>query len=799
LRARARIRPSSEDGFTIVESLLALVVVFLVMAGAVATLGAGAKSVHATRERNGAVRVTGDELERARAGVGATLGHALATDATLTADPAVTASGGGGWTYGGEALVDAGSGALYPQHQWSRTEDGIAYSVRVYVTRPAASVCVACTRVTAVASWGGADDVYRGGISTTVTNSTLVTDPTATTSSTGTAVGPVRRDRVETWVQFAAPVALVDLAYDASGTAYVSDSGTHRVWRVTPGGQASVLAGTGTAGLTADPGDAAVAKLSSPQGLAVDGAGDVYVVDAGNRRVRRIAANHTITTVAGGGATAPSATAVAATSILLPTTIFDVAVDPATGWVYVSDTAGPVYVIDGGGLLRTLTNRTRAAGLLVVAGSPNQLVVAGAGRIEQARASDFTSVTTLVGDGTTGEHGDNGAPPAVGFGGTTRFVAEDATGTLYVTSTTGAVRRVDATTKITTTVAFPYARRPGPTGDGGPASPAGATAGGGVAVDPQGRLAIVDPTNARIRRVTPAAAGAPVAWGGDTISTWAGNGTAGGTGDGGNRTAATVDGPTGLFLTASGVVYVAERDGGRIRMVATNNRVSTVASGLAGPTAVVVDAGGSLWVTESTAGTLTRIAPDGTRTAVASGLAQPEGLVLDAAGQAYVSEAGTGRITKVALDGTVQTLVAPGVLSAPWGLALDADGALLVADRGAGAVVRVGTAASTLPAGQVTGVAAGLDQPTGVALDGAGHVLVSEQGSRHGVRRIVEPAGTLLPGAVAGGKGAGSGGDGSYADAAAMSGPSGMAVRPDGGLLVAETTGERVRLVTVVP
>src|SRR5690349_5845176 len=110
------------------------------MAGAVATLGAGAKSVHATRERNGAVRVAGDELERARADVGSTLGHALASDTTITADPAVTSTGGGGWTYGGEALVDGGAGALYPQHQWARIQDGITYSVRVYVTRPDASV-----------------------------------------------------------------------------------------------------------------------------------------------------------------------------------------------------------------------------------------------------------------------------------------------------------------------------------------------------------------------------------------------------------------------------------------------------------------------------------------------------------------------------------------------------------------------------------------------------------------------------------------------------------------------------------
>ncbi len=551
-----------------------------------------------------------------------------------------------------------------------------------------------------MASWGGDDDVYHGGISTTVTTSTLVTDPAETTACDRHAGRPrCARDRVETWVQFAAPVALVDLAYDAAGTAYVSDSGTHRVWRVTPGGQASVLAGTGTAGLTTDPGDASVAKLSSPQGVAVDAAGNVYVVDAGNRRVRRIAPDHTITTIAGGGATAPSAAPVAATSVLLPTTLLDVAVDPATGWVYVSDTAGPVYVVDGGGLLRTLTNRTRAAGLLVVAGSPNQLVVAGAGRIEQGRASDFTSVTTLVGDGTTSEHGDNGAPAAVGFGGTTRFVAEDAAGTLYVTSTAGAVRRIDATTKITNDGGVPVRPPPGSHGRRRARQP-----GRGDGRRRCGRRPPGTPGHRRPhQRPHP-----PRHARGDGRRRRLGRrhhhhlgrqrDTAGSTGDGGSRTAASVDGPTGLFLTAAGEVYVAERDGGRIRLIASNNKVSTVASGLAGPTAVAVDAGGAVWVTESTAGTLTRIDPDGTRTAVATGLVQPEGLVLDGAGQAYVSEAGNGRITVVALDGTTRPLVAAGVLSAPWGLAFDADGALLVADRGAGTVVRVGTAASTPPA-----------------------------------------------------------------------------------------------------
>jgi type II secretory pathway pseudopilin PulG len=172
--ARLRTRGAREEGeagFTVVESLVALVLVFLVMGGAVATLGAGSRALHATRERNGATQLAADELERARAAGYATLGHAAATDATLASDPAVTDAGGGP-TYQGEALVDAGAGALLAQHTWHRTVDGVTYAVQVYVTTPPSSLCGACKRITAGASWGGG--VYGTGGATSVTLSTIV-------------------------------------------------------------------------------------------------------------------------------------------------------------------------------------------------------------------------------------------------------------------------------------------------------------------------------------------------------------------------------------------------------------------------------------------------------------------------------------------------------------------------------------------------------------------------------------------------------------------------------------------------
>src|ERR1700722_9381244 len=92
------------------------------------------------------------------------------------------------------------------------------------------------------------------------------------------------------------------LATDGSGNLYIADAGDHRVRKVAANGVIETIAGTGILGFSGDGGPAAQARLNSPYGLALDPQGNLYIADLGNARVRRVAPDGTITTVAGGGA-----------------------------------------------------------------------------------------------------------------------------------------------------------------------------------------------------------------------------------------------------------------------------------------------------------------------------------------------------------------------------------------------------------------------------------------------------------------------------------------------------------------
>ena len=92
------------------------------------------------------------------------------------------------------------------------------------------------------------------------------------------------------------------IAVDSTGAVYVTDPGGHRVRRIGPDGVISTVAGTGAAGSGGDGGPAAKAQLNKPFGVALDGAGVLYVAEFGGHRVRRVDADGVITTVVGTGA-----------------------------------------------------------------------------------------------------------------------------------------------------------------------------------------------------------------------------------------------------------------------------------------------------------------------------------------------------------------------------------------------------------------------------------------------------------------------------------------------------------------
>jgi sugar lactone lactonase YvrE len=311
------------------------------------------------------------------------------------------------------------------------------------------------------------------------------------------------------------------VAVDSLGNVFIADSGNHRVRKVTPGGVITTVAGTGTAGFSGDNGPAVAAQLNSPIFLALDGAGNLYIADQGNNRVRKVGTDGTITTVAGRSGAAlpppPPGAAVPATSVSLnlPTGI---AVD-GTGNLYIADQANRVVRKVSGGMITTV------AGLgpegsggegRKYAFTPCGLAVDGAGNlyigeVSDHRVSKLTNgvLTTIAGTGAEGFSGDGGPATAAQLNDPCG-VAVDQAGNLYIADVDNSrVRRVAAAGGVITTVAGTGTRGAG--GDNGPAANADLHLPRGVAVDAAGNLYIADTVSSKVRKVAAASAPAPTA------------------------------------------------------------------------------------------------------------------------------------------------------------------------------------------------------------------------------------------------------------------------------------------------
>lgn len=246
------------------------------------------------------------------------------------------------------------------------------------------------------------------------------------------------------------------LAVDEGGRVFVTDTDNHRILRIDPSGAVITVAGTGEAGYGGDGGPATAARLWRPHGIAVDGAGNVYVADSPNHRIRRIDPVGIITTVAGTGR------------------------------------AG--YGGDGGPATAADLDRPRN---LVVDAAGN-LIIADTGNYRVRRVDRNGIITTIAGTGARATSGDGGPATAATFE-DPRDVALDAAGNLYVVDTEAhRVRRIDRSGTVTTVAGT---GRPGFSGDGGPATVAQLREPRGVALDRAGKLFIADSSNDRARWV----------------------------------------------------------------------------------------------------------------------------------------------------------------------------------------------------------------------------------------------------------------------------------------------------------
>jgi len=314
------------------------------------------------------------------------------------------------------------------------------------------------------------------------------------------------------------------IAIDATGNFYIAETHSSQVRKLPPSGAIEVIAGTGTPGYGGDGGPAISSLLNKPSDIAVDSAGNFFIADTGNSRIRKVATTGVITTIAGNGTSGFSGD---------------------NGPAVLAKLDGPRGIA------------LDAAGNLFIADTNN-------GRIRRVdRTGTISTVAGAKGGVTT-----DGGPAIRAQLRWPQGIAFDAAGNLYIADVVR-IRKVTVTGNIQT-VAGNGMR--GFSGDGGIATSAQLSSAQGVAVDEAGNIYVADTGNARIRQITPDG----------RITSIAGNGVRGVNGDGGPATEAQLDGPTRVKVGPSGGLYIVDSGAQRVRVV-THGQIAAVArSGLDG-------------------------------------------------------------------------------------------------------------------------------------------------------------------------------------------------------------------------
>jgi uncharacterized protein (TIGR03437 family) len=583
------------------------------------------------------------------------------------------------------------------------------------------------------------------------------------------------------------------LAVDTSGNMFISERNTCVVRKVDHATlKISTYAGTaGVCGYSGDNGPVASAKLNSNRGIAFDPSGNLYIADASNNVVRKVSTAGTITTFAGTGTSGYSGDGGAATLAML-SGLRDVATD-AVGNVYITAN-GRIRRVDNTGTISTYagtgnaspyndgqsavsTNLSQIIGLVCDAAGNLYFNDAGFNRV---RKLDHTALTisTIAGNGTTGNSGDNGPATSASFL-SLRGIAVDNTTNVYVADysantvrkiTPGAVGTITtyagslgpdsvapASAFLTGPVGLAFdgagemfvgeynARRvrkvdtaftnlnsvagttlTGNTGDNGPALTATFQAISGMAADSSGNYFVADPAACVVRKVT-----------GTTISTVAGTGTCGYSNDGQLATTAQIGSPAGLAIDTFGTLYIAD---------SFNNRVRAVSGGI-----ITTIAG------TGTAG----FSPDGTPANTAQ-VSNPNDVKVAPNGDIYLADTGNQRIRVIrAADGQIYTVA------------------------GVGTAGYSGDGASAL--------AAKLNSPVSITLDLTGNVFIGDLVNL-AIRKVNAASGIINT--VAGSGTGGYSGDGGLATLAKLNGGGFLTTDPAGRVLFAEPTNGVVRRLT---
>jgi uncharacterized protein (TIGR03437 family) len=495
------------------------------------------------------------------------------------------------------------------------------------------------------------------------------------------------------------------VAVDGAGNVYFSDAQHHRIRKIAANGILTTVAGNGQRGFSGDGGPAGQASLNGPGGLRVDASGNLYFADSGNNRVRKIDRQGMITTFAGGGETRRDNVPAASTALSGPVALH---LDNAGNLFVVEQSASLIRKIAPDGIITTVAGAGidgfNPAGVAVDLSGNILVADAANGRIRRIASG---SISTIAGSGLY-RFSPEGSPAAVAFLKGPWRVAVSPSGLVYFSDGRGyKVHRVERNGALTTVAGT------GAAGDG-PAGPVRATDAplnvwpDGLAFDSTGNVYFSEEW--RVRRVTPEG----------IMTTFAGG----------------LDGARGLAFDRAGNLLVAEIRAHRVRRITPGGDISTIAgTGAAG------------------------FAGDG-GPATAARLNGPSGLAVDAAGNIYISELHNNRIRKISPSGLISTF--------------------------AGSANSSGSLEDGVPATE-----AALNSPADVAVDGNGSLYVV---SDFRVRRI-NPEGIISTVAGRGFVDLFPLGDGGPARSATLWNPNGVAVDSAGNIYIADVDHYRIRVV----
>lgn len=542
------------------------------------------------------------------------------------------------------------------------------------------------------------------------------------------------------------------IAVDPAGNIYVADTQNNRIREIS-NGVITTVAGTGASGYSGDNGPASQAQLFGPHGLAFDSSGGLYIADSGSARIRKVA-NGVITTVAN---------------------LATIGLSSHSPWGVAVDSKGIIYATD---FISSAVYRAVNGNISIAAGEPNALSTGNcpvssaspplyaAFREPEGLAIDLSGnlyiadtadncirelsnnvLTTVAGSTPSATALGDGGPATAAYLSFPSSVAVDAAGNLYIADTgSGRVRKVS--NGVITTIAGG-----GSAGEDGPAMSSWLNSPQGLAVGPSGDIYFGDSGNYRIGRIS-----------NDSVTTIAGNGTEGNSGDGGPATNAELPPPSGVALDTQGNLFVSFASADLIREV-SNGTISTLAEHRSlSPLGIAVDSSGNVYTSNNSLWTISELSGAVIKTVVpqeSATLMTPSGLALDASGNLYIADTGHHRVIALS-NGSIVTIAGttrPGVggdggpaasalLNSPQAIALDDNGDLYIAgdnrirkiSNGIISTIAGGSGVAGYSGDNGPAIDAQLNNPSGIGVDSAGNVYFSDMYNNR-IRELI-PSGT---------------------------------------------------------